>query len=369
MLDHRDGEVTMDRVPLGVAVVGLGYWGPNLLRVLAEDDGIEIRWICDREPERLTRFGRRHPGARQTTEFSRILDDPEVEAVIIATPVFTHFELAARSLRAGKHTFVEKPLAHSSELAEELVGLARRSDLVLMCGQTFIYSPPVRAVRRMLDEGTIGRVYFISSSRVNLGLHQRDASVIWDLGPHDFSILLYWLGELPTSVQAIGRDSIVTGITDVAFVTMRFPSGVVANVELSWLSPSKLRRTVVVGSEKMVIYDDGSPEPVRLFDHGVVYQDPETFGKYHLSYRTGDILAPKIDAGEPLALEIAEFVRGVRTGDPLRYETELACNVVRLVEAADLSLNAGSEPVCLEPAKALPLGGNGAVVLSARQVA
>jgi predicted dehydrogenase len=345
----------VDRVPLGVAIVGLGYWGPNLLRVLAEDDGLEIRWICDRDRERLTRFGRRHPSARQTTRFAQILADPEVEAVIIATPVFSHFDMAAESLRAGKHTFVEKPLAHSSELAEELVAMAERNDLVLMCGQTFIYSPPVRAVKRMLEDGTIGTVYFISSSRVNLGLHQRDASVIWDLGPHDFSILLFWLGELPISVQAIGRDSIVTGIIDVAFVTMRFPSGIVANVELSWLSPSKLRRTVVVGSRRMVIYDDGSPEPVRLFDHGVVYQDPETFGKYHLSYRTGDILAPKIDSGEPLALEMADFVRGVRTGDPLRYESALARDVVRLVEAADRSLNNGSEPVCLEPSRPFPL--------------
>ena len=147
----------------------------------------------------------------------------------------------------------------------------------------------------MLDAGTLGDVYFISSSRVNLGLHQRDISVIWDLGPHDFSILLHWLGELPTSVRAMGRDSIVPGIADVAFVTLTFASGIVANVELSWLAPCKLRRTVVVGSEKMVVYEDGATEPIRLFDHGVVYQDPATFGQYHLSYRTGDVLAPKLE--------------------------------------------------------------------------
>ena len=354
MLGNGLGHGAADSSPLVVAVVGLGYWGPNLLRVLADDEGVEIRWICDRDSERLSRYGRRYPGAGRATDFARVLADPTVEAVIIATPVFSHYELAARSLRAGKHTFVEKPLAHSSALADELVSTADDAGLVLMCGQTFIYSPPVRAVKRMLHDGTVGTVYFISSSRVNLGLHQRDTSVIWDLGPHDFSILLDWLGELPTSVQAVGRDSIVRGITDVAFVTMRFPSGIVANVELSWLSPSKLRRTVVVGSEKMIVYDDGSPEPVRVFDHGVVYQDPETFGKYHLSYRTGDILAPKIDAGEPLALELADFVRGVRTGDPLRYESTLARNVVRLVEAADRSLNSGSVPVVLEPVEPPP---------------
>ncbi len=201
--------------------------------------------------------------------------------------MFTHFDLASRSLDAGKHTFVEKPLAPSSELACELLRRARAQDRVLMCGHTFLYSPPVRAVRDLLRRDELGEVFFVSSSRVNLGLHQPDVSVIWDLGPHDFSILLYWLEEVPSTVRAIGRDSIVSGIPDVAFVTMTYESGIVANVELSWLAPSKLRRTVVVGSRKMVVYDDGSAEPVRVFDHGVVYKDPETFGEYKLSYRTG----------------------------------------------------------------------------------
>jgi predicted dehydrogenase len=216
-----------------------------------------------------------------------------------------------------------------------------------MCGHTFIYSPPVRAVKRMLEAGKLGDVYFISSSRVNLGLHQRDVSVIWDLGPHDFSILLYWLSELPTTVRAVGRDSVVKGIADVAFVTMTFESGIVANVELSWLAPSKLRRTVIVGSERMVIYDDASNEPVRLFDSGVVYRDPETFGEYHLSYRTGDILSPKIESHEPLGLELADFVSAIRTEDRMKFHTALARSVVHIVEAADRSLRAGGSEVTL----------------------
>ena len=333
---------------VGVAVVGLGYWGPNLLRVLGDNLDASVRWICDLDPERLGKYRRRHPGARATTRIERVLADPAVDAVIIATPVDTHYDLAARVLEAGKHVFVEKPLAPSSELADELAGMAAERDRILMCGHTFLYSPPVRAIKRMISEGKLGDIYFISSSRVNLGLHQRDVSVIWDLGPHDFSILLYWLSEMPTSVRAIGRDSIVKGIADVAFVTMTFASGIIANIELSWLAPSKLRRTVLVGSERMAIYDDGAPEPVRLFDRGVVYRDPETFGEYHLSYRSGDVISPKIDSYEPLGLELADFVGAVRSGETMEYHTAIARSVVRLVEAADRSLQEGGREIAVE---------------------
>jgi predicted dehydrogenase len=336
---------------MGVAVVGLGYWGPNLLRVLAERPDVHVRWICDLNTERLAKYRLRYPATRVTTQLSRVLSDADVEAVIIATPVHTHYDLAAQALVAGKHVFVEKPLAPSSELADDLAALASEQERTLMCGHTFVYSPPVRAVKRMLQAGTLGDIYFISSSRVNLGLHQRDVSVIWDLGPHDFSILVYWLSELPATVRAVGRDSIVKGIADVAFVTMTFASGIVANVELSWLAPSKLRRTVVVGSERMVIYDDGSPEPIRVFDSGVIYRDPETFGEYHLSYRSGDILSPKIESHEPLGLELADFVKAIREDDRMPFHTALAQSVVRIVEAADHSLQIGGQEVSLQPAE------------------
>jgi predicted dehydrogenase len=337
-----------DAAPVGVAVIGLGYWGPNLLRVLSDNPDVSVRYMCDLDRDRLELFRRRYPAARSTTSAERVLADPKVDAVIIATPVHTHYQLAAHALEAGKHTFVEKPLASSTELADDLVRLASAHQRTLMCGHTFIYSPPVRAVKRMLASGTLGDVYFISSSRVNLGLHQRDVSVIWDLAPHDFSILLYWLSELPTSIRAVGRDSIVPGIADVAFVTMTFASGIIVNVELSWLAPSKLRRTVVVGSERMVIYDDGAPEPIRLFDRGVVYQDPATFGEYHLSYRSGDILSPKLESHEPLGLELADFVHAVRAGEPMEFHTALARSVVRMVEAADRSLKLGGAEVPLD---------------------
>ena len=325
--------------PLRVAVVGLGYWGPNLLRVLCDMASVEVAYICDLDRERLERFARRYPSPKATMQYLDVLNDDEVDAVLIATPVFTHFDLASRALRAGKHTFVEKPLAPSLAEADELVELARANNVALMCGQTFLYSPPVRAVKSLIDRGELGEVYFISSSRVNLGLHQRDVSVIWDLGPHDFSILLYWLDELPTSVVACGRDSIVSGIPDVVFLNLMFPSGIVANVELSWLAPSKLRRTAVVGSDKMVIYEDGTPEPVRIFDSGVVYKDPQTFGEYHLSYRTGDILSPRLDSSEPLGVELDEFVaRSFDLREPLVDNVGLARDVVAICEASETSL-------------------------------
>ena len=344
------GSEPVEPRPLGVAVVGLGYWGPNLLRVLGDNLDAEVRWLCDLDPGRLAKYRRRHPQARATTRVERVLGDPNVDAVIIATPVHTHYVLAAQALAAGKHVLVEKPLAPSSDLADDLAALARENGRILVCGHTFLYSPPVRAVKRMIEAGTLGDIFFISSSRVNLGLHQRDVSVIWDLGPHDFSILLYWLSELPTSVRAVGRDSIVKGIADVAFVTMTFASGIVVSVELSWLAPSKLRRTVVVGSERMVIYDDGAPEPVRLFDRGVVYKDPETFGEYHLSYRSGDVISPRIESDEPLGLELAGFVAAIQNDDTMEFHTTIARSVVRIVEAADESLRAHGREVTLDHA-------------------
>jgi predicted dehydrogenase len=337
--------------PLNIAVVGLGYWGPNLLRVLVEHTDVQVRWMCDCDPSRLHSLIRRYPAITPTQDLDDVLCD-DVDGVVLATPVFTHYDLARRCLEAGKHTFVEKPLAACADEAGELVDLASERGLTLMCGHTFLYSAPVRAVRKLIEEGDLGELYFISSSRVNLGLHQRDVSVIWDLGPHDFSILLYWLRETPMTIRAMGRDSIVPGIADVAFIAMEFPSGVIANVELSWLSPSKLRRTVLVGSRKMVVYEDGGAEAIRIFDSGVVYKDPETFGEYHLSYRTGDIVSPRLSNEEPLALQLADFLDAMRIGRPLENTLALAGEVVRMAEAADESLRDGGVQVALGPSVA-----------------
>jgi predicted dehydrogenase len=332
-----------------VGVVGLGYWGPNLVRVLHELDCADVAAVCDLNPATLAKIERRYPAVARTTDYTDLLTDPVVDAVAIATPVGTHFELARAALEAGKHVFVEKPMAGSVSDAEELLVAAEERDLTLMPGHTFLYSPPVDAVRELIQTGELGDIYFISTSRVNLGLHQSDASVVWDLGPHDFSILRYWLDEKPQAVSAVSRSCIIDGVPDVAFVNMTYPSGTIAHAELSWLAPSKLRRTAVVGSRKMVVYDDTSNEPVRIFDSGVDLPDPTTFGEYRLSYRTGDILSPRIDTKEPLSLELSDFCNAIREGSAPRSSAALGLDVTAMLEAVDVALRSAT-PLSLNSA-------------------
>ena len=320
------------------AVVGLGYWGPNLVRNLHEVPGAEAAWVCDLREDALAAITRRYPAVRSTTSFEEVLADESLDAVIIATPVSRHYPMAAAALRAGKHVFVEKPLAGSAVEAADLIDLAQSEGLVLMPGHTFLYSPPVLMIKSLIESGELGEIYFISTSRVNLGLHQPDVSVAWDLGPHDFSILRYWLGETPQYASALSRGCIIPSIPDVAFINLEFPSGTVAHVELSWLAPSKLRRTTIVGSRKMVVYDDTSAEPVRVFDSGAVLPNPETFGEYNLTYRTGDIVSPQIQASEPLFLELEDFCAAIRLQTIPRSSSELGLDVVRMIEAVDASL-------------------------------
>ena len=325
-------------MPVRVAVVGLGYWGPNLVRNLHELPAADVVAICDANEKALLVVQQRYPALATTTQFEEILADPTIEAVAIATPVSTHFPLAKAALDAGKHVLVEKPLAGSSIEAEHLVALAAKRGLVLMPGHTFLYSPPVDAIRTLIEAGELGDIYFIAASRVNLGLHQADVSVAWDLAPHDFSILHYWLGESPRTIAALSRACVIPDTPDVMFVNLEYPSQTIAHVELSWLAPSKLRRTTIVGSRKMVVYDDTSNEPVRVFDSGAVLPDPESFGEYRMTYRTGDIVSPRIGAAEPLGLEMQDFCTAIRTGREPRSHASLGLEVVRMIEAVDRSL-------------------------------
>jgi len=342
-----------------VGVVGLGYWGPNLARNLAELPEFELAVLCDVRPEPLARLQSRYPLATTVFSYDEVLHDESLDAVVISTPVSSHHRLARAALDAGKHVFVEKPLAASSSEVRDLISAASASDLVLMPGHTFLYSPPVRAIKELIDGGDLGEIYFISSSRVNLGLHQADVSVVWDLGPHDFSILRYWLGEVPDQVSAMSRACIIPRTPDVAFIALSYGSGTIANIEVSWLAPSKLRRTAVVGSKKMVVYDDTSTEPVRIFDSGAMLPDPGSFGEYQLSYRTGSIVSPQLAATEPLAVELRDFAAAIRDGKPLVSSAEVGLDVVRTIEAVDQSLRSGG--ACVDVDRHVGVNGFAAV--------
>ncbi|MEC9464444.1 MAG: Gfo/Idh/MocA family oxidoreductase [Myxococcota bacterium] len=331
----------------GIAVVGAGYWGPNLIRNFAANTKCEALWVCDKDAARLENIGRRFPAAHLTESFGEVIES-KADAVVIATPVGTHYTLAKAALEAGKHVFVEKPLASSAKEAEELVELADKKNLRLMVGHTFEYSPPVRKVSSLIDSGEMGDVFFVSSMRVNLGLFQNDISVIWDLAPHDFSILFSWIKDKPVSISATGKAFVQEGIPDVAFISTTFESGAVAHIEVSWLAPSKLRRTTVVGSKKMLVYDDTEVvEKVKIYDRGVDFPDPETFGEWQLSYRTGDILVPRLDQFEPLALETSEFLDAIEESRAPLTDGKSGLQVVRALEAAQQSLEAGGAPVKL----------------------
>jgi predicted dehydrogenase len=334
----------MSPVSLRLALVGVGYWGPNLLRAVADLDDVDVTVICDTSADALALQARRHPSARVTQRLEDVLEDDSIDAVIVATPVQTHHEIARRCMQAHKHVLVEKPIATTSEDCRDLISCALERGLILMPGHVFLYSPPVVAIKRLIDDGALGDIYFITSTRVNLGIHRSDSSVIQDLAPHDFSILHYWFG-LPTFARAIARDSVVPGLWDVAFIDLGYAGGMLARVELSWLAPTKLRRTVVAGSRAMVVYDDTSGEQVRIFDRGAELLEPHNFGEHRMAYRLGDVLSPHLDADEPLRLELEDFVASIRTGEQPRSHMRLGLDIVRMVEAAERSLVHNGAPV------------------------
>jgi predicted dehydrogenase len=330
--------------PVRVAAVGCGYWGPNVIRNLDAVSGFELCCVCDIDPHRLRPVAARYPHARSTTHIDDIFGDPSVDAVYLSTPVSTHFQLARRALESGKHVLIEKPLATTVDQAEELAAFAAARGLTLMVGHTFVFSPPVRKVKELIDSGMIGPIYYVETTRVNLGLFQKDVSVLWDLGPHDVSILNYWLDEVPLRVSARGRSYLGETLEDVAFLTLEFPSGILAQIQLSWLAPSKLRRTSIVGRHRMVVYDDLEPvEKVKVFDRGVDRQ-PASFGEFQLTYRSGDILSPRLDTTEPLYLECAHFLECIVSGREPDTSPDSGVQVVRVIEAAERSMRQGGAP-------------------------
>jgi predicted dehydrogenase len=346
-------------VTVRLGLVGLGYWGPNLARVIADVKGGQLAALCDADPARLDRVARRYPETKLVADYEQMLGD-DVDAIVIATPADTHYELAMRALRAGKHVLVEKPLARSSDECLELIEVARAAELVLMPGHVFLYNAAVRKVRSYIESGELGEVYYAYSQRLNLGQVRRDVNALWNFAPHDLSIIGWWFGGAPERVVARGYSYVQPGIEDVVFMTLDYPGGVGANVHLSWLDPLKVRLMTVVGSEKMVVYDDTSPDArIQLYDKGVTRQlvedrpgdatlgRYETFAQFQLLLRAGDVLIPRIDFVEPLQLEIEDFLAAVRGERVPVSNAQTGLQVVRTLEAAQRSLEAAGAPVAV----------------------
>jgi predicted dehydrogenase len=319
-------------IKLGLA--GLGYWGPNLARNF--DDLAELAWLCDLSPDLLDRYGARYPQARTTDRFEDLLEDDSVQAIVIATPVPTHHDLARRALSAGKHVFVEKPPALNGAEADELVAIAEERELVLLPGHLLLYHPAVTKLRDLIDSGELGEMLYVYGNRQNLGQIRKDENALWSLGVHDLSVILHLVREEPSEVWARGESFIHDGVEDVVFCYLRFPSGVVAHMHLSWLDPHKMRKLTVVGRNKMAVFDDMELErKVTVYDKGTE-QRAESYGEWRT--RTGDIYIPKIANDEPLRLECRHFLSLVAgDGDPLAAARDGAA-VVRVLEQLQLSL-------------------------------
>ncbi|MEZ4703106.1 MAG: Gfo/Idh/MocA family oxidoreductase [Rhodothermales bacterium] len=329
-----------------LGVIGCGYWGPNLIRNFKKTSGCDVAICCDRDESRLQRVEHLFPGMPTTTDYQELLES-DLDAVAIATPVWTHYPLAKAFLERGKHVFVEKPLTPSSDECVALIELAESRRLALMVGHTFEYTAAVNKIKEIVQSGEIGEVLYINSTRVNLGLFQKDINVIWDLAPHDISIITYVLGKEPVSVNAQGRSHFADGIEDVAMTTLHFEAGPIAFIRNSWIDPNKVRSMIFVGSKKMLVYDDISPnEKIKIYDKGVEKPDYyDDFGSFQFSYRYGDIYIPRIDEHEALGAETAHFIESITTGRTPRSDGYSGLRVIRTIEAACQSLKADGAAV------------------------
>ena len=328
----------------GVGVVGLGYWGPNWVRNLHQSQAARRIVACDLDQKRRTHVSQLYSDLETTSHFEDLLNDDDIEGIVVATPVGTHYGMAKRALEAGKSVLVEKPMATSNEDANDLVKTAREKNLILMVGHTFEYSAPVLKMHDIIASGELGDVFYISSVRANLGLFQRDVNVTWDLATHDISIILNLMGgHEPEAVSCQGESHYGQGVEDVAMITLRFERNVIAFIHVSWLDPDKIRRTTVVGSRKMLVYDDTAPqEKIRIYDKGVTAQKYyDTFGEFQFSYRYGDIQIPRIEEKEPLFCECEHFVNCIKSGQTPNTDGVNGARVVSVLEAANYSLRRG----------------------------
>jgi predicted dehydrogenase len=332
---------------LRIGVIGYGYWGPNIVRNLSGLESCEIAAICDKNTAALKRVTRAYPGVRATTDFSEVLRSPDIDAIAVITPVWTHFELAKAALENGKHVFVEKPFTSTSQQAEQLIELAERKNLRIMVDHTFLFGGAVRKIRELVDAGALGQLYYFDSTRVNLGLFQHDVSVVWDLAPHDLSIMDHVIQQKPEAVVATGGKHF-NDLADMAFITVYFPGNLVAHINVNWLSPVKIRTTLIGGKDKMLVWNDLEPdEKIRVYDKGVDVTNGQGLYDLLVSYRSGDVWAPKVDPTEALKNELAYFVDCVVKNQTPLNDGAAGLRVVRLLEAAEESLKERGKTVCL----------------------
>jgi predicted dehydrogenase len=332
-----------------IGVIGYGYWGPNLVRNFAETPDITVACVADLDPKKLEVVNRRYPAVKTTQHFQEMINDPEIDAIAIATPVSTHFDLGMAVLKAGKHLWVEKPMTQTAAQARELVDEAEKRNLVLLVDHTFIYTGAVRKMAEIVSSDEFGNVYYYDSTRVNLGLFQHDVSVISDLAVHDFSILDYLLNEQPVAVSAVGTNHFPGTPANLAFITLFYNSGVIAHINVNWLAPVKVRQVLVGGSKKMISYDDVEPsEKIKVYDKGISFtDDPQKIYEMKVGYRTGDMWAPQLSGSEALKVESEHFLDCIKNAKKPRTDGLLGLRVVQLIEAATRSMNENGRPVKL----------------------
>jgi predicted dehydrogenase len=335
---------------INIGIIGYGYWGPNLVRNFAELSRAKVTAVADLDPKRLELVSRRFPNVKTTTNWQDLIRDPKIDAIAIATPVHTHFELGMAVLKAGKHLWLEKPMSETSLQARKLVDEAAKRNRVLLVDHTFIYTGAVRKMAEIVNSGDLGRIYYYDSIRVNLGLFQRDVSVISDLAVHDFSILDYLLKEQPVAISAGGINHFPGTPENLAYITMFYDSGTIAHTNVSWLAPVKVRQILLGGSKKMITYDDLEPsEKVKIYDKGISFtDDPAQIYEMRVGYRTGDMWAPKLDGAEALTVEAEHFLDCIEQNKTPLTDGHLGLRVVQMLEAATSSMRGRGETVHLE---------------------
>jgi len=330
-----------------VGVIGYGYWGPNVVRNLREIDGARVVAVCDKNLNALKRLKQVHPEIHTTRDFSEVVTSKDIDAVAVITPVRTHFALAKTALENGKHIFVEKPFTANTAQADELIELANKKNLTIMVDHTFLFTGAVRKIRQLLEDGTMGKLYYYDSTRVNLGLFQHDVNVLWDLAPHDLSIMDFLIHEKPEGVIATGEKHL-NGHIDVAYMTVYFPHNVIAHINVNWLSPVKVRTTLIGGEKRMVVWNDlNADEKIKVYDRGVHMGNRQGVYDLLVSYRSGDMWAPKVEQAEALRSELSYFVECIQGNKRPHNDGHAGRRVVQMLEAADKSLKHKGEMIRL----------------------